>query len=248
MKFMISVCIATYNGGKHIKQQIESILSQLSEFDEIIVSDDNSADDTINILKSFNDDRIKIFSNHSTDRVNRHKYSNSHYNVTCNFENTLLQAKGDYIFLADQDDVWEPNKVSTIMPFLENGCVVQSNYSIIDSKARTLETKHFDNPPINGFFSNLIHQPFHGCCMAFPKSLLSIALPFPRNLIMHDNWLGLLSQIYGYRIQYIETPLIKYRRYNGNVSPQMSKNPLWFKISYRIKLLLQILKRLSFHF
>lgn len=245
---MISVCIATYNGAKYIKQQVESILSQLSDFDEIIVSDDNSIDDTINILKSFNDDRIKIFSNHSANRIIRHKYSNSHYKVTNNFENALCHAQGDFIFLADQDDVWEPNKVSSIMPFLENGCVVQSNYSIIDSKSKTIESKHFNVSPINGFLSNLIHQPFHGCCMAFPKSLLSLALPFPSNLIMHDNWFGLLSQLKGYRIQFIETPLIKYRRYSENVSPQKSENPLWFKISYRIKLLLQIHKRIKLHF
>ena len=66
--FSVSVCMATYNGEKFLKKQLESILCQLSENDEIIISDDNSTDNTLNIIESFCDSRIKIFKN----KKNRH--------------------------------------------------------------------------------------------------------------------------------------------------------------------------------
>ena len=89
---MISVCIATYNGEHYINQQLKSILSQLSYNDEIIISDDSSNDKTINIIESFNDKRIKLL-----------KYQ-KYFNPIYNFENTLKNVSGDYIFLSDQDD------------------------------------------------------------------------------------------------------------------------------------------------
>ena len=96
---MISVCIATYNGERFIREQIDSILRQLSSDDEIIVSDDGSTDDTISIINSIDDKRIRIIEG-------PRKHSPTH-----NFECAMKEAKGYYIFLADQDDVWKPNKV-----------------------------------------------------------------------------------------------------------------------------------------
>lgn len=93
---MISVCLASYNGEKYIKEQISSILVQLSDNDELIISDDGSTDNTIAIVYAFNDRRIRIYDNHQV--CNKHKYSQSHYNVTSNFENALQYVSGDYVF------------------------------------------------------------------------------------------------------------------------------------------------------
>ena len=110
---MISVCVATYNGEKFIREQIESILCQLSSDDEIIVSDDGSTDGTIVIINCIGDKRIRIIEG-------PRKHS-----PTFNFENALKEAKGDYIFLADQDDVWKTNKVEVCMKWLQKyDCVV----------------------------------------------------------------------------------------------------------------------------
>ena len=102
---MVSVCIATYNGEKYLRQQIESILPQLSKEDEIVISDDCSTDRTVEILKVFNDERIKIFVNESN------------LGVVENFENAIKQSIGEYVFLSDQDDVWEPYKVESIISY-----------------------------------------------------------------------------------------------------------------------------------
>ena len=105
---MISVCIATYNGERFIREQIDSILRQLSSDDEIILSDDGSTDDTISIINSIDDKRIKIIEG-------PRKHS-----PTPNFECAMKESKGDYIFLAVQDDVWKPNKVEVCIKWLQN--------------------------------------------------------------------------------------------------------------------------------
>src|SRR5688572_19081887 len=112
---MISVCIPTFNGEKFIHRQLESIISQLSPDDEIVISDDSSSDNTLNIIKSLNDSRIKLLDN------------NHFRNPIFNLENALKHAKGDFIFLADQDDLWKENKVPLLLKKLNNYDLVLSN-------------------------------------------------------------------------------------------------------------------------
>ena len=95
---MISVCIATYNGQEYIADQLKSILCQLKSDDEVLISDDNSIDDTLKIVQSFQDKRIIIYNNNFKSPIK-------------NFEFLILQSKGDIIFLSDQDDIWVSNKV-----------------------------------------------------------------------------------------------------------------------------------------
>ncbi len=105
---MLTVCIATYNGEKYIRQQLESILKQISETDEIIISDDGSKDRTLDIVKEIGDKRICVY-NH----IKRKAKFNIDY-ATANFENALTKAKGDIINISDQNKVWMDNKVDTI--------------------------------------------------------------------------------------------------------------------------------------
>ena len=93
---MISVCIATYNGEKYIKEELESILPQLADDDEVIISDDGSKDQTMSIIEGLNDNRIKIFTHQKLPAKFRFDYT------THNFENALMHSKGDVIFFADQ--------------------------------------------------------------------------------------------------------------------------------------------------
>ena len=107
MKEKISVCMASYNGERFIENQMASILCQLSEDDEVIVVDDKSTDGTIQILKNFNDDRIKINCNAQNMGANT------------SFQKALSLATGRYIFLSDQDDVWYENKVQICLKYLK---------------------------------------------------------------------------------------------------------------------------------
>ena len=238
---MISVCMATYNGAKYIRKQIDSILCQLGKDDELIISDDNSSDDTVKIIRNINDKRIKIISHLRSNIYNR--YSNNHYMVTSNFENALSYANGDYIFLSDQDDIWHPERIALMSKALETHPIVYAPFTMIDENEHKITTNQ-KYPHITGnLFRDLITQPYFGCCMAFRRSLLNVALPFPKGTITHDNWVGLLAEILGVKIHILETPLLYYRIHSNNVSHRINSNPLLFKIYYRIKQLLQLYNR-----
>lgn len=239
---MISVCMATYNGADHLEEQLRSILCQISIEDEIIISDDGSTDDTLSIIKSFNDDRIKVL-NHKKEPNNKSK----HQLVTSNFENALKNAKNEYIFLADQDDIWKANKVIVSLPYLQTYDVVYSNYEVIDDVNRLLKKNFYNDDPVSfSVIQNVITMPFHGCCMAFKRSVLKNALPFPPALPVHDNWIGILHSIQNRKkIKYIEEPLVFYRQHHNNVSG-VSTNSLYTKIWYRMVFIFQIYRRYFF--
>lgn len=243
---MISVCIATYNGELFIKKQLLTILSQLSIEDEIIISDDGSTDRTIAIVNSINDNRIKIF-NHEKSEI-KHRSAN-HIYTSKNFENALKNVNGDYIFLADQDDLWAGEKIAKMIKSLSenDNILVASNFSVIDTNDNIIDRLFFKKKPIKKyFFSNLIRTPFFGCSMGFKRELLKYILPFPKNLILHDNWIGFIALHYGH-VEYINEPLILYRRHQNNVSQDKGKsnNPIWYKIFYRINLFIQYQKRIN---
>lgn len=225
---MISVCMATYNGARFLREQVDSILSQLSNADELIVSDDTSTDDTVAILRSYNDKRIKIFP------------SDAH-SPTYNFENAIKHASGDFIFLSDQDDVWIEGRIEKAMKaHKENGAgLVLVNGVLVDENLKTKRASYFHGNPIKPtFWGNLYHNPFQGSCMSFTKELLPFLLPFPKGLIMHDSWIGLVAFRHS-KCVYIETPLMKYRRYGINFTA-MHKYSFLQKIFYRLKLVRHI--------
>jgi glycosyltransferase involved in cell wall biosynthesis len=237
---MISVCIATYNGEKFIKEQVDSIISQLSNEDEIIISDDGSTDNTLDILEAYNDERIKIY-HHKNDKSLKGKRLATFYYVTQNFENALMNASGDYIFLSDQDDIWKPNKVSEFKKLLEYNNVVMSSFEIINEKLEITNQQYWTNTPYKqNVIYNIAKIPFIGCCMAFRKEFIKKYLPFPKGLLLHDIWLGVMG-VSSKSIAFINKPLISYRKHTNNVSATSGKspNPVWLRILYRLKMLCQ---------
>lgn len=231
----ISVCIATYNGEKYIKEQLSSILMQLKDIDEIIISDDNSTDSTLNIVSSINDSRIKIFKNQKGK------------GYTKNFENALEKASGDIIFLSDQDDVWLPNKVAIMLNELKKYDFVVSDNIIVDSQLNTLFQSHYAiNNTRAGFLRNLLLPRYVGACMAFRRNVLDMSLPFPDNskLCAHDYWISLIAELY-FSATMVHQPLILYRRHDSNASTggNKSKNTLCHKIKVRFYTLYHLLCR-----
>lgn len=240
---MISVCMATYNGEKFIKEQIDSILCQLSEDDELIISDDGSTDKTLEIINSYDDKRIKLlFHNSKNISIGISELTNFYY-TTSNFENALKCAKGDYIFLADQDDIWEKDRINLMIQELHENDLVMCNFSLIDGSGKKTCEKFYDKDPISKFrIINIIKSKFIGCCMAFTRVLLDKSLPFPPELMAHDYWIGCLSSKY----KFIDISLHRYRRHGYNVSPsaEKSQNSFVIKIKYRLIFLFKLYKRI----
>jgi glycosyltransferase involved in cell wall biosynthesis len=203
----ISVCMATYNGGQFVERQLRSIMQQLGVEDEVIISDDGSTDNTLQIISAFSDRRIKILGN-----KNRH-------GPVGNFENALLHSSGQFIFLADQDDVWLPEKVTIMCSLLMNHDLVLTDCIVIDQRDAILRPSFFKYRGSRpGFWPNLYRNSYIGCCMAFRRDILVYILPFPAQIHMHDWWIGLLVEAKG-RVAFYNKPLIKYVRHGGNASP-----------------------------
>lgn len=242
---MISVCMTSHNGDLYIKEQIESILCQLSEEDELIISDDGSTDKTIEVIKSFCDKRIKLLFYEQNKSLESIKYCKGFYYATANFENSLSHAVGDYIFLSDQDDIWEPDKVKEVSEALKEHAIVMTNYSVCDREGRITETKHFQKSPVKKtVLGNIIKSRFTGCAMAFRKEVLDYCLPFPDKLYAHDYWIGCYGMT-KYDAFFLDLPLHRFRRTGENVSTGVAKstNSLYFKIAYRIEQCFRIINR-----
>ena len=225
----ISVCMATYNGENHIEEQLESILKQLKDNDEVIISDDGSSDKTIELIKGFNDPRIKLFLN-------------SFRNIILNFEFALSKATGDFIFLSDQDDIWYDNKVIIVVSLLQKYDLVYTNASVFNEIKE--DNILFNKRKRNGYVLNYIKNYCLGATMAFRSHILEYSLPFPKNIEMHDLWIYFLSELYG-KAYYYKEPLVYYRRHGLNASNSSGKtsNSLFKIIQIRLILLINLTKR-----
>ncbi|MGL4458190.1 MAG: glycosyltransferase family 2 protein [Plesiomonas shigelloides] len=224
--------MATYNGERYIKEQIESILPQLNDGDELIVSDDGSTDKTLEIILSFESSKIKVLQGPRNGLIK-------------NFENAIYAAKGDYIFLCDQDDVWLKNKVDSFCSaFQSGGDLVVSDCHVVDANANIIEESFFslrNSHP--GLLSNLLQNSFLGCCMAFKAKLKPKILPFPEKIPMHDWWIGLVASLYG-EVVFINQQLIFYRRHGNNASPTGNKSSfsLITQATHRLSLCFYLIK------
>jgi glycosyltransferase involved in cell wall biosynthesis len=171
----------------------------------VVISDDSSTDGTLEIIRSLADSRIRLFT------------GNIFFNPTFNFENTLRQARGDIIVLADQDDIWLDNKATVIRerfvhaptgPYL----MALDGY-VVDDVEQVTEDSIFARLNVGtGFWKNVFDNRYLGCCLAFSRDLLAAALPFPRRIPMHDMWLGQLCALVGF-VEFVPEKTIKYRRH-----------------------------------
>ena len=205
-----SVCIAAYHGEKFLAEQLESILSQLDADDEIVVSDDNPGGATQAIAEDYarRDSRVRFIEGRGEG-------------VQKNFENAMKSSCGDVIFLCDQDDVWLPEKVSRVMKEFDSGAaLVLHDARVTDENLNTVEPSFFAmRGTQSGFLRNLVRNTYMGCCMAFTREIADKALPFPSNLPMHDQWIGLCAErCAGGKIRLVDEPLILYRRHGKSIT------------------------------
>ncbi len=222
----ISVALAAYKGEQYIAKQLESILRQLGENDEVIVSDDYPAGKTRDIVLDIAsaDKRIRYIEGHGKG-------------VVKNFENAMLNCTGDVIFLSDQDDVWLPDKIELVMNEIRNGAqLVLHDASVTDADLNITDESYFSSHGSNtSFFENLAKNSFVGCCMAFTRELMLETLPFPEKLPMHDWWIALVALKKKRKTVMLSKPLILWRRHGSNVTG--GKTSFAQKITWRLKMI-----------
>lgn len=207
----VSIAMATFNGAKYLQDQLDSFLSQTLRPDELIVCDDCSNDNTIEILEKFKKTvpfDVIVLKNESTLGVSR------------NFEKAILFCSGDIIFISDQDDVWNVEKINSIVNYFHgdnelqiviNDALIVDEY-LIPGEASVLQQTYRLTGSTNEFI--------HGCCTAFRKTFRDFCFPLPRVgevVPGFDGWLHTVGVYLGVRVV-VPISFQYYRRHQSNVS------------------------------
>ncbi len=207
----VSVAMVTYNGEKYVREQLDSILASIGEQDEVVISDDGSRDGTLQILKEYTEreSRIKILEGPGKG-------------IKANVDYVLRACNGKYIFLADQDDIWEKNKVCTVLDaFVSTGSGVVVHDAVVvkeDGQTVMLDSFYRQRHSGRGVLKNIWRNTYIGCCMAFRRELLEYVLPIPDTIEMHDQWIGVISDLTGEGASFLQEKLLYYRRHEENQS------------------------------
>jgi glycosyltransferase involved in cell wall biosynthesis len=213
-KTLISIALSTYNGEKYLRQQLDSLLQQTYPYLEIIVVDDVSSDQTVEILRDYEqrDNRIKIF-------VNEH---NLGFNKS--FERAFGLCSGDYICVSDQDDVWLPEKVTMLHYYIGDQLLIYSNSFRMDASGKFLGRNNFRKmlPARNDPRAFAIRNTVSGHTTLFKKNLLELALPVPPHCY-YDWWMAIIAANAG-KIVNRNICLTKHRIHSANVSLETSSS------------------------
>jgi hypothetical protein len=229
----ISVLVTTHNGERFIKTQINSIIKSLQNVRnyEILISDDYSKDTTLTLLKNYNNKNIRIFKN-------------NFQNVNKNIKFLLKKSKGDYIFISDQDDIWNVNKITTSLKYFSLGySFLYHDYVYFkDQKKGKLKEQNLKKLNLfNIFYNNQVA----GCTMSFHKKCVKYITPIPSNII-YDWWIliKLYLNVSKLKIKHINVPLLKYRIHSNNQINNLKKNKknILFKLNYRLKIIYTLLR------
>ncbi|HZF42592.1 MAG TPA: glycosyltransferase [Sphingomonadaceae bacterium] len=204
--------MATYNGAKHLPQQLDSFLAQTRLPDELVVSDDRSTDGTPELIEAFGARapfEVRMVRNLANVGVDR------------NFDRALAMCTGDVVLLSDQDDAWFPDKIATVANrFAENPRLqlIANDQIITDGELNpsSFTTLHNFRKAFgtDAAFGN-------GCCLSFRRSWLQFILPVPGDTFNYDLWINSLAVLLKVRAV-IDRPLQYYRRHGGNASQSLA--------------------------
>lgn len=213
IKSLVSVCLSTYNGEKYLKEQLDSILSQTYKNLELIITDDCSNDSTVSIINEFQKKYpyVKLYLNEKN------------LGFVKNFEKAISLSTGEYIALADQDDVWQEDKIEILVKELENtkDCLmVYSNAQLVDNNLNSKNTTLLGK--IKPMFGNnnlyfIYNNSISGNTLMFKKELKEKILPIPNNINFHDIWISFVASSIS-NIKYLNNALVLYRQHESNVT------------------------------
>ncbi len=228
-KKLVSIALCTYNGDAYLKQQLDSIVNQSYPEIELIVVDDCSTDNTLNILKEYSArySFIKLFINPQNLGYIR------------NFEKAMSLCNGDFIALSDQDDIWDLNKIEKQVKAIGNNLLIYHDSEFVDQNGESLSLYmsdimnlyRGDQPEVFLFFNCI-----SGHSVLMKKELRNELLPFPE-AYFHDWWMGYVGTNLG-SIDFIEESLVKYRQHqkaDTNILKRKRDNTLKNPISASIK-------------
>ncbi len=227
---LVSVAMATFNGEKYLREQLDSILNQSYPIYEVVISDDNSNDGTKEIIKAYirMNGRIKLLE------------QTEHVGVNKNFQQTLVNCTGQLIAISDQDNVWRKDKLEIMTSNMKDNILLYSDSQVISSDGARYknlsETKKYKftcgESPKEFYFYNAVF----GHNMIFKRELLDQIFPLPATSINYDGWISFVASCVG-KIGYIHQPLTFYRLHADNITHQppatvvsrKGKKPKWIR-------------------
>lgn len=232
----VTILMATYNGSKYLEEQLNSIIKQDYTNWKLIVSDDHSTDETIEILQKYEQqypDKIELLLNKTASGSAKR-----------NFFKLIDKVDADYIMFCDQDDIWEPKKISYTLKYMkakeekETPILIHTDLTVVDEDMNVISAsfmKHQHLRPSNSLHDIVIQNSITGCTMMINRALLNL-LKRKVNIDfieMHDWWCGLIAAAFG-KIYYIKKSTIKYRQHaNNSVGAQKYGLRLFFRKKFQ---------------
>ena len=226
----LSVAMCTYNGARFLPEQLGSIAGQTRLPGELVICDDGSSDETVEIVRNF--------ARHAAFPV-RLEVNEKNLGSTRNFEKAIGLCQGEIIALSDQDDVWHREKLSCLAEVLEHDeriAAVFSDAELIDEDSQPLagtlwgsflfhsrEQKKFEAG--EGLRVLLKHATVTGATMAFRSRFRGLTLPIPSSQV-HDHWIALLIACVS-QVAAIKTPLVRYRRHPSQQIGAPNTDSVW---------------------
>lgn len=216
---MVDILLATYNGEKYLREQLDSIFYQTYKDWKIIVIDDCSMDKTCSIIMEYQ----KRYPN----KIEFHRNNENSGNPASNFFKLLEMSTSKYAMFCDQDDVWLSNKIDVTMNFMKKleykyrslPLLVHTDLKVVDSKLGILSDSMFKYQKLNSNAKTLreliVQNSITGCTLMLNKKLASMCCGVPSNVIMHDWWVALIAAAFG-KIGFVNESTILYRQHESN--------------------------------
>ena len=218
----VEILLSTFNGGVYLEEQLKSFEKQTFQDWRLIVRDDGSDDNSIEVIESF--------AAKYPDRVVFVNIPKKLHGVLGAYAQLMDYSCCDYIFFADQDDVWNVDKLEIMLGYIRNAekvhgrdkpilvysdlCV--TNESLAEKSGSFFKIQHLD--PLRYLPNNILIQNIvPGCSMAMNKAMIDLCIPVPEEAILHDWWVMLTASVFA-EIVYIPEQLMLYRRHISNVT------------------------------
>lgn len=216
----IQVLLATYNGEAFLAEQLDSLLAQEEADFTVLSRDDGSTDTTLAILQSY----TRNFPGQITlsDKQGR-------LGATGSFDWLLSQSSAPYIAFCDQDDVWVPNKLHTLLDHMQaletslgskTPILIHSDLTVVNRSLQSIQPSFWSYSGLDarrhGLAQILISNTVTGCAMFANRALVERAMPISPEAVMHDHWFALVAAAFGH-IAPVYEPLVKYRQHGRNV-------------------------------
>lgn len=231
---MITILMSTYNGAKYVQEQLDSLFEQTYQDFVIVINDDFSSDDTVNIIKNFQSqypDKITLFEN--ALNTGSPKY---------NFLKLMINHKDNYLMLCDQDDIWKPNKIELTLRYMRQAentygyscpILVHSDLTVVDEDLNQISESFKSDMNADysktGLNQQIIQNTLTGCTAMYNRALSELITSEPEYTVMHDWWLILIASAFGHVIP-IKEQTIYYRQHKNNEIGAKNVNRFSYKI------------------